>query len=180
MHMIYANDYNIIPIGDHCAIAMILKELGIRTYSYPFDWVCCAVSGETNIVHNVHRIITLIDAPVHDVVNDYLGDIMHNDKTHNGVMFPDETGEFETIRLKYIRRFERLQNIIYDKNVYIIVTRNIQINQTDFDNIINIITHLNPHNKVLFISGIEQPCVTHNKYDNVLIYKYILRSFQTV
>ncbi len=33
------SDYNIIPIGDHCAISIILKELNLRKQSYPFVWV---------------------------------------------------------------------------------------------------------------------------------------------
>ena len=28
----------IIPLGDHCAISIILKELNLREKSYPFDW----------------------------------------------------------------------------------------------------------------------------------------------
>ena len=32
-------NYNIIPIGDHCAISIILKKLNLRQKSYPFDWV---------------------------------------------------------------------------------------------------------------------------------------------
>ena len=33
------SDNNIIPIGDHCAISLILKDLNLRKCSYPFDWV---------------------------------------------------------------------------------------------------------------------------------------------
>ena len=33
------SDYNIIPIGDHCSISIILQELNLRKQSYPFDWV---------------------------------------------------------------------------------------------------------------------------------------------
>lgn len=32
-------DSNIIALGDHCAISMILKEVELRQESYPFDWV---------------------------------------------------------------------------------------------------------------------------------------------
>lgn len=31
------SDYNIIPIGDHCAISIILKDFNLRKCSYPFD-----------------------------------------------------------------------------------------------------------------------------------------------
>ena len=46
-------DYNIIPIGDHCAISIILKDLGLRNKSYPFDW-----SSHTDILFNTNIIYT--------------------------------------------------------------------------------------------------------------------------
>ena len=48
------DDYNIIPIGDHCAISIALKELGLRTKSYPFDWVTHKKElHDTNIITRV-------------------------------------------------------------------------------------------------------------------------------
>ena len=33
----------ILPIGSSCNVASVLKELGIRKCSYPFDWTLCNI-----------------------------------------------------------------------------------------------------------------------------------------
>lgn len=48
------SDYNIIPIGDHCAISIILNKLNLRIHSYPFDWVTKTEQlYDTNIISNL-------------------------------------------------------------------------------------------------------------------------------
>jgi len=54
---------NVIPLGDHCCGALLLKELGIRRYSYPFDWT-------------VH--IDAINASSIPVIIDYLKNILES------------------------------------------------------------------------------------------------------
>ena len=50
-------EYNIIPIGDHCATSIILKELDIRQHSYPFDWITHIDQiHNTNIIYNMQLI----------------------------------------------------------------------------------------------------------------------------
>ena len=50
-------DYNIIPIGDHCAISIILKDLNLRKCSYPFDWITKVDHlYDTNIIYNLSLI----------------------------------------------------------------------------------------------------------------------------
>ena len=69
------SEYNIIPIGDHCAIAIILKELNLRKNSYPFDWVTKLDHlYDTNIIYNIQLIneINLSDN-VDDIVKKYIG-----------------------------------------------------------------------------------------------------------
>ena len=52
-------DYNIIPIGDHCAISIILKDLNLRKCSYPFDWI-------TKVDHLYDtNIINYTNSPIH-------------------------------------------------------------------------------------------------------------------
>ena len=52
------SDYNIIPIGYHCIISIILSELNLRKQSYPFDWVSKIDQiYDTNIIYNI-QIIT--------------------------------------------------------------------------------------------------------------------------
>ena len=50
------SDYNIIPIGDHCAISIILKDLNLRKYSYPFDWITKVDHlYDTNIIYKWNK-----------------------------------------------------------------------------------------------------------------------------
>ena len=69
------SDYNIIPIGDHCAIPMLLKELNLRKQSYPFDWVSNIEQvHDTNIIYNLEIInqLKLLDN-VDDIIKTYIG-----------------------------------------------------------------------------------------------------------
>jgi hypothetical protein len=43
---------NIIPIGEDCSVALLLKELEIRKASYPFDWITCSFSSAINLINN--------------------------------------------------------------------------------------------------------------------------------
>lgn len=38
------------PIGNYCFSAQFLKEVGVRTCSYPFDWLFTSVSSTTHIL----------------------------------------------------------------------------------------------------------------------------------
>ena len=65
------SDYNIIPIGDHCIISLILKELNLRKQSYPFDWVTNIEElYDTNIIYNIKIINELKTSDnIDDIVN---------------------------------------------------------------------------------------------------------------
>jgi len=89
------SDYNIIPIGDHCAISIILKELNLRKKSYPFDWVTNIDQlYDTNIIYNIQIIIQLISQNnINDIVTKYIGNAFDNNKTNsiNNIWFPHDT-----------------------------------------------------------------------------------------
>ena len=94
--------YNIIPIGDHCAISMLLKELNLRKQSYPFDWVSNIEQvHDTNIIYNLEIInqLKLLDN-VDDIIKTYIGDAFDNDKkinSINNIWVPhDSTNKTET------------------------------------------------------------------------------------
>lgn len=71
------NNYsNIISLGDHCAIPIILKELNLRKKSYPFDWYVCAGSNilESNIELNINLLYNLLDGVnIAQITNKLLG-----------------------------------------------------------------------------------------------------------
>ena len=93
--MVKYSDYNIIPIGDHCAISIVLKELNLRKHSYPFDWVTKKEEVyDTNIIYNIQLICELNSSDnVNDIVQKYIGNAFDNEKTNsdNNIWFPHDT-----------------------------------------------------------------------------------------
>ena len=83
------SDYNIIPIGDHCAISIILKELNLRKKSYPFDWVTNIEQlYATNIIYNIDIISEVKSSDnIDDIVKKYIGDAF----------------QYSNVRFKYIQ-----------------------------------------------------------------------------
>lgn len=167
---------NIIPIGDHCAISIILKELGLRTKSYPFDWVTNVEQlYETNILYNINIINQLVSQAIENIVNDYIGDALINDSKINSInkiWFPHENGNIIDIYNKYIRRFNRLKSDLYSKNVYLLVTRIYYIGEADFNHIVNTLLSFNKESIIIFISGTEHTYLNNNSNPHV-IFKHI-------
>ena len=177
---------HIIPIGDHCAISIALKELGIRKTSYPFDWT--SLNGgkdggldKTSIMINCELINDLKTENVDAVLNKYIGnafDDSRNNKTNsnNNMFFPHDEGPKQDIFQKYKRRFERLKQDLYKKNVFILITRHCYIDQTKFDRLIEILLSYNRESRIIFISGINHEYFSaiesNQEYKNVT-FKYI-------
>jgi hypothetical protein len=161
---------NIIPIGDHCAISILLKELDLRKKSYPFDWTTHQEQVyNTNIMHNVDIIRKLNHDSIENIVNDYLGEDITTGK-HGLLCFPHEVGTKQEITAKYERRFERLKQDLNETNMYIMLTRHYYINQPIFESIME--TLLKNDSTLLFISGTNHPYFETMQYKNV-IFKYI-------
>jgi hypothetical protein len=154
----------IIPIGDHCATSILLKELQIRNFSYPFDWtVHIDQLNETNI--NIH--IDLLEELINtkdfcSITSKYIGlknEIQNN--IFNSIWFAHDlfNGEtYEDMIEKYKRRFIRLfEHITSEKKIYfILITRKGFIKQESLDKLKNIILSFNKESKILIFSGNEQ------------------------
>jgi len=170
------SDYNIISIGDHCAISMILKELKLRKISYPFDWISHTDQlNNTNILYNISILKELVDIEdTNIIVNKYIGNAFTNNKINevNKIWFPHESNIIEETFNKYNRRFIRLKNDIYKKNIFILLTRKYYIDEVSFNSIIEQLTSYNSESVILFISGIDHPYI-HTLNNNNIIFKYI-------
>lgn len=170
-------DYNIIPIGDHCAISIILKDLGLRNKSYPFDWSSHTdILFNTNIIYNIKIIDSLELDNISHITKEYIGDALVNINkinTKTNINFPHELGNSDEIIKKYERRFERLYLDLNNKtNLFILLTRHFYIDENNFEEIMKILFKFNNDNKILFISGTNHIYFEEKKYDNV-IFKYI-------
>lgn len=173
------SDYNIIPIGDHCIISIILSELNLRKQSYPFDWVTKIDHVyDTNIIYNIQIINELkLSDNVDDIIKKYIGDAFVNEKTNrintiNTIWFPHDTENITDIFEKYKRRFIRLKLHLNNKNIFILVTRHYYIEENIFKNIIEQLLNYNNDSIILFISGTNHTYFENIKYSNV-IFKYI-------
>jgi hypothetical protein len=169
-------DYNIIPIGDHCAISIILKDLNLRKYSYPFDWITKVDQlYDTNIIYNLSLINKLnITDDVDDIVKKYIGNAFENNKTNTltNIWFPHDTENIDVIFEKYKRRFTRLKSDLYKKNIFILLTRHYYIEKSIFEQIIEQLLNYNRDSIILFISGTNHQYFNNMNNKNV-IFKYI-------
>ena len=171
------SSFNIIPIGDHCAIPIILKELNLRQNSYPFDWVTHTDQlYNTNIINNIQLINELkLSDNIDDIVNKYIGNAFDNNKkinNNNNIWFPHDTEKITDIFEKYKRRFVRLKQDLDKKNIFILLTRHYYIEKDIFQQIMKQLLNYNSNSIILFISGSNHMYFQDMNYNNV-IFKYI-------
>ena len=115
----------IIPIGIQCTNAHILKNNNIRFHSFPFDWMF----STPKFIFEMLELLLENNISIDDLVKNYFfycdkkanvyqyehyhtcdnGACLYNSKYN--VIFPHDNYNTETID-KYIRRFERLKDII--------------------------------------------------------------------
>jgi hypothetical protein len=173
------NFSNIIPLGDNCAIATILKELGIRNKSYPFDWISHVGPNPTYsiIETNINLLIHLIESGDCGKILYYMlqNNIDENQHINGDIIYPHEKGSIEETNEKYLRRIQRLYDDITDienNNLFIMITRGYFVEENVIIKLYNTIMKLNKNNQLLFISGVEHPYIHFMKLDN-MIFKYI-------
>lgn len=175
--MVKYSDYNIIPIGDHCSISIILNDLNLRKQSYPFDWVSNNEQlYDTNIIYNI-EIINELNASdnVNDIVKKYIGDALDNDNkinSINNIWFPHDNENKNDNFEKYKRRFIRLKEDLNKKNLYILLTRHYYIEKSIFEKIVDQLLSYNKDSIILFISGTNHLYFDNYQYSNV-IFKYV-------
>lgn len=152
---------NIIPLGDNCAISMILKDLEKREKSYPFDWISSLGPDPTysSIEITMNLLIELLKTNnSKHICNKLLGDsIDNNNKVFNTIIFPHDHGTVEEINTKYLRRLNRLYNDVmnHNNNIFVIITRYYFIPEEKIIELCNTFLNLNINYKILFYSGIN-------------------------
>lgn len=171
------SDYNIISLGDHCAIPLQLNTLNIRKLSYPFDWISHKTNGYeyTILIDNFNLMKRMIETnDVDSILLDFIGtSISDSEYIHRNTIFPHEdNGTHEHVYSKYKRRFERLrENVLENKSIFFMLTRTFYVNQDEFDRIFEYIMYINSDNMIIFISGRDHTYLQDSKYKNVLFKK---------
>ena len=137
--------FNYITIGYDCSPAAALKNLNLREFALPFDWVvssitCLEKCFETNFEH-FHKNLTMVynkkrlidyygfqfphDYPLNDASSGSLENIGEG-------VFGEEDGKFITVKWpeyynivldKYNRRIERFKHIMNDTKPIIVLSR---------------------------------------------------------
>ena len=106
------NNYNVISLGHDCLISIIMNEKKIRNTSFPFDWLRTYDLKILNYLKENN--------------NDFLDNLTNNTNPYNFVInnkykvlhFHDELDNknFKKTNEKFIRRFDRLKDIIKNKH----------------------------------------------------------------
>ena len=168
---------NIIPLFDNCFISTILKELGIRKKSYPFDWSLhnSPTPKYSCIESNILLLLELLDCGnIEKITNKLLIKYIDNNKINENVIFSNENYTEEDIQCKYRQKIQILYDDITNinnTNLFIIITKCYLINNELLINLYNKLMQYNPVNQIIFVSDID-----HNldmKYFTNLSFKHI-------
>ena len=119
-----------ISIGAQCTTPTLFDKLGVKKESLPFDWMF----STPEFVYTILRLLLIEKKEIDDIIDNHfflcdkratLHDVEHHvlDKTgpvlvnsKYNICFPHDT---LSDRDKYIRRMERLRQIILDKDIFI-------------------------------------------------------------
>jgi len=109
-------DYNFITLGFNCAPALVLKELGLRKYSLPFDWVVTNNMQVMNCIEhdfkNFHKNLSMI-LDGHWMVDEYGIQYPHDYPVDKNDCIVSNWKEYYEDNLnKYSRRIERFKQIL--------------------------------------------------------------------
>lgn len=124
-----------ISLGNSCAVAYQLQQLGVRRAAYPFDWVNCSkLSGIISLFENYDKLledpIFKCESVCYPIIEDnWKEEISSTLKVYDPqfkIIFPHDfkdKADITEIKLKYKRRFERLFRIMRDPSVHKVLIR---------------------------------------------------------
>jgi len=167
----------IIPIGDHCAGAICLRELGLRSAAFPFDWIVTAQANKlehSNFSWIAHTIMHLLDHP--NTIPVFIADLFSAPQfqpqtkinTAHALWFPhdnfDSEVAFAETRTKYVRRMTRLIQTLRAQNqvTLLLVTRHHGVESEVVLRLLDTIIALNPKSRLIWISGCATPVIHHS------------------
>ena len=149
---------NIISLGYFCSTAMEIERLGLRSASYPFDWIVSEdFENVINLIENNFEGFLKKENLIYDKFN-----FKYIDKETKIAFFHDFSekndfdSDFEQVKCKYARRIERFYNTIKqptlliryisDQNEYNYIAEN-------YNNISELFKTYNSNNEIVFVSN---------------------------
>ena len=190
----------IIPIGIQCLNAMLKKKINKDSKTLPFDWML----SHPKFIYIILKLLLSNKISVEDIVNNHFfrcekratiqrveyhytdsnGAVLYNSKYH--VLFPHDKNNEET-KIKYIRRLERLKDLILNSNEKLIFmyssqsslkSGNFMIDGRDLLNnvyfyltkIYELINIYNNNNKMIVFDSILNED-KNNLHENIILYE---------
>ena len=188
-----------IPIGAQCTTPTLFNRLQLKKESLPFDWMF----STPEFVFTILKLLLIDNIDINEIVDNHFficdnrailqgvekhitnmsGNVLVNSKYN--VCFPHDT---ITDRDKYVRRIERLKNIILNTNnfiyfVYVSVSSPDRGNYTldgiepiqhlyDYiEKINNMIKHIRSNYKILVFDTNKSPTVSSSDNSHMFFYK---------
>jgi uncharacterized protein (DUF1919 family) len=112
------NEFNIITLGINCAPALVAKDLELRKYSLPFDWI---VTNNIQIINCIEDDFSKFHKKLHFTLDN------HWQMDEYGIQYPHEypvnddgtivdnwQDYHEEVLVKYQRRIDRFKSIMSD------------------------------------------------------------------
>lgn len=162
-------DYTFVPMGDHCASALILKDIKVRQYSYPFDWIVHVDEYNGSCIPVILSLCEFIleTGSIGAALSLFLPIPYHSQITlttvgplRNWIRFPhdqfwDSSQKWNDEMQKYKRRFLRLYKHIISGRpiVFVSICRSYLLTQRDIKMINDCLLCYNQKSKFIFISG---------------------------
>ena len=132
-------DIEIVSVGDHCLTASVLKNLGLKKKSYPFDWIFSDIRMVNHCIQD--NFLTFLDRSQHMKISEdeklspdanFCDHIYY--KTHYGVLFTFNHYDIsdDKIYRYYERCVERFVNLLHSDKKVIFLCISQRISQNDF------------------------------------------------
>jgi hypothetical protein len=137
--------YHFVSIGSDCSPAAVLRQLGIRTCAFPFDWVQTNVFGIERCLeedfHDFHENIRrmdhgrrMIDPYGFQYPHDYplVGHSQENDSKIGKGLFAEDLHKpivdnwllyYQTVKQKYERRIQRFRDLLKGSTPIVFLSR---------------------------------------------------------
>lgn len=171
----------VVSVGDHCLTASVLKNLGLKKQSYPFDWIFSDIRMVNHCIQDGFS--TFLDRSQHIKISDsekLSPDANFCDhryyKEHYGVLFAFNHYDISIDKIyKYYERYvDRFINLLNSDKKVIFICISQRICESDFYELSKTLSHYK--NKYLLALNFIQPednlytCTITAKTKNALLY----------
>ena len=147
---------HIIPLGYFCSVAMELERKGLRTASYPFDWI---------ISDSFENILKLLDNNFEEFLDEeslYQEEIpnhYYNYRTgihfyHDFDAYTPLRNQIYSVRKKYDRRIKRLYDDVKEPSLFIrycLNEKEVEWIENNLTSIVSQVKQYNRDNNIVFI-----------------------------